>query len=185
MYPTVKKLTTLVIIMGLAALLSACNAESSSSTSGGGSSSGGSPATGTLGSFNLVFSQTRQDCRDCNVWFDSARLEITHSSGNYTFEQTGGMRIHRRAKLKGRFFADLSAIPDNGTISNATLYMTLNRDEGIANADFTSVVEVYGTINGKLTYVRDITARSDIKGKGYSKLNPVVPIDFTSYAQQL
>jgi hypothetical protein len=36
-----------------------------------------------------------------------------------------------------------------------------------------------------MTYLQEITAQDDIKGKGYSKANPVVPIDFTEYASQL
>lgn len=63
--------------------------------------------------------------------------------------------------------------------------MSLNTHEGIANSDNKSVIEVYDYSSGsKGDYVRSITAAGDIKGSGYDKSNPHVPIDFTSYAKQ-
>jgi hypothetical protein len=194
LYLTTKNLTTLAIVIGLTALLSACSSKSSGeSTSSGGSTSGGSTSTSTSGGgasgasdeFSLVFRQTTQPCADCGVWFDSARLVIEHSSGSFTSEQIGSLLIKQAGNREGSFKADLSSIPANAVVNIATLKMRLNPDEGIANADNTSVVAVYGYIDGNLTFLREITARDDIKGKGYSKVNPVVPIDFTSYAQQL
>ncbi|MCI5121746.1 MAG: hypothetical protein D3908_11250 [Candidatus Electrothrix sp. AUS4] len=64
--------------------------------------------------------------------------------------------------------------------------MSLNTHEGIANSDNRSVIEAYDYSSGsKGSFVRKITAAGDIKGKGYSKSNPHVPIDFTSYAKQV
>ena len=58
--------------------------------------------------------------------------------------------------------------------------------EGIANADNTSVITVFDCSSGSQgPVVRTITAAQDIKGKGYSKANPNVPIDFTAYAKQV
>ena len=61
--------------------------------------------------------------------------------------------------------------------------MRLNTHEGIANSDNSSVIEVYDAPTG--AFVRRITAAADIKGKGYSKSNPVVKVDFTAYAKQV
>ena len=61
--------------------------------------------------------------------------------------------------------------------------MRLNTAEGIANSDNSSVIEVYDNPTG--AFIRRITAAQDIKGKGYSKSNPNVPIDFTAYTKQV
>ncbi len=64
--------------------------------------------------------------------------------------------------------------------------MNLNRREGIANSDSSSEIAVYDFSSGaKGSLVRKITAKHDIKGRGYSKSNPRVPIDFTSYARKI
>ena len=64
--------------------------------------------------------------------------------------------------------------------------MKLNTHEGIANSDNSSVITVYDCSSGSQgAVVRTITAAQDIKGKGYSKANPNVPIDFTAYAKQV
>ena len=188
MYLTTKNLTTLAIVIALTVLLSACNSESSysSTNSGGGSSDDtGTRNSGERGKFSLFFKQTVQPCHDCSVYFDTARLVIEYSGGTYSSGQSDPLHIRKDANAVGRFYADLSSIPESADIITATLYMRLNPDEGIANSDNTSVVEVFSNVGGQLTFLRYITAREDIKGKGYSKLNPVVPIDFTSYAQQL
>lgn len=53
----------------------------------------------------------------------------------------------------------------------------------LANSDSTGVITVYDNSSGqKGGVVRTITAAGDIKGRGYSKSNPTVPIDFTGYA---
>ncbi len=51
--------------------------------------------------------------------------------------------------------------------------------------DYTSSIFVYGYIGGRKEYVREITAKEDIRGKGYSKANLVVSVDFTTYARQI
>ncbi len=138
-------------------------------------------ATGT-GTFNLTFYQSAMPCSSCGIWFDSARLVIEHSSGTFTSSQSGSLLI-KKTRGPGSFYADLSSIPASSTIHNATLIMSLNTHEGIANSDNGSVIEVYDKPSGN--YVRTITAAGDIKGRGYSKGNPNVPIDFTSYAKQM
>ncbi len=138
-------------------------------------------AAGT-GTFSLVFYQTSMPCDSCGIWFDSARLVIEHSSGTFTSSQSGSLLI-KKTRGAGSFYADLSSIPASSTIHNATLIMSLNTHEGIANSDNGSVIEVYDKPSGN--YVRTITAAGDIKGRGYSKGNPNVPIDFTSYAKQM
>jgi len=60
--------------------------------------------------------------------------------------------------------------------------MLLNTHEGIAGSDNSSVINVKDCSGG---FVRTITAKHDIKGAGYSKSNPNVPIDFTAYAIQI
>ena len=135
--------------------------------------------------FNLVFEMSYQSCASCGIWFDSAELVIEHSEGRYTAQQSGSLLIKEAPYHQGRFNANISSIPSSSTIESATLYMHLNRHEGISNDDFTSTISVYGEIDGSMNYIREITARDDIKGRGYSKANPVVPVDFTDYARRI
>ena len=97
-----------------------------------------------------------------------------------TLQVWGADRDHEG---QGTFYADTGAIPGVADIRNATLYLRLNPHEGISNDDFSSTLSVYGNVGGNLVYLREITAQFDIKGSGYSKSNPVVPIDFTEYAK--
>ncbi|MCI5126024.1 MAG: hypothetical protein D3925_16525 [Candidatus Electrothrix sp. AR5] len=139
-----------------------------------------SAAAGT-GQFSLVFSQTVMPCASCGIWFDSAKLVIQHSGGTFTSSQSGSLLV-KKTLGPGYFRADLSSIPSSATIQNATLVMSLNVHEGISYDDYTSVIEVHDSSGG---FVRTITARDDIRGKGYDKGNPNVPIDFTDYARQV
>lgn len=147
------------------------------------------PAATASKNFSLLFEQTTQTCADCGVWFQSAELVVRYTGDNnkpYVKYQQGNLLIKQSSGKVGRFEADLSAIPALSTITQATLYMLLDPDEGIANADNTSVIAVYDFSSGaKGALVRTITAAQDIKGSGYSKANPNVPIDFTAYASQV
>ena len=140
------------------------------------------PTEAPRGDFNLVFEMSYQSCASCGIWFDSAELVIVHSEGRFSVQQSGSLLIKEKPYRQGRFNADLSSIPSSSKIESATLYMHLNRHEGISNDDYTSSISVY---DGSRNYVKEITAKHDIKGKGYSKANPVVPIDFTDYARQI
>lgn len=136
--------------------------------------------------FNLRFVQTVQPCASCGIWFDSAQLVVQYTGDNnkpFTKVQKGSLLIKQASGSVGRFQANLSAIPAGALINKATLNMRLNTHEGIANSDNSSVIEVYDAPTG--AFVRRITAAADIKGRGYSKSNPVVPIDFTAYAKQV
>lgn len=135
--------------------------------------------------FSLVLEQSYQSCDSCGIWFDSAELIVKHEWGTYRSSQRGNLLVKKEPYHKGQFVANLNAIPDGATIYSAILYMRLNAVEGISNDDFRSTLSVYGRLNGSLVYLREITARDDIKGRGYSKANPVVPIDFTAYARRL
>lgn len=183
-----KKILNLLTIGMLALLLSACSEDQLEklTSSGGGSDSTSTSTTASRDNnqFSLVFEQTYQPCRDCGMWFDSAELVIQTDKGTFRYNQIGSLQIRQNAKLKGYFRADISAIPNDAQIQSATLTMRLNRDEGLANEDFSSRVSVSGYINGRLQYARDLTA-SDIKARGYSKANPAVPFDFTQFAKRL
>ena len=135
--------------------------------------------------FRLVFEQSYQSCDSCGIWFDSAELVIEHSEGRFSAGQTGSLLIKEAPYHQGRFNADISSIPQSAEIQSAILYMHLNRHEGISNDDFTSTLSAFGYIDGSMTPLREITAEHDIKGKGYSKANPVVPIDFTDFARRI
>lgn len=125
-------------------------------------------AAGT-GKFSLV-SQSVMACASCGIWFDSAKLTIKHSDGTFTSSQSGSMLIKNTGSAN--FNADLSGIPASATIQKATLVMSLNTHEGIANSDFKSVITVHDSSGD---FVRTITARDDIRGKGYSKEIPTSP----------
>jgi hypothetical protein len=145
-----------------------------------------SAASAGSGNFNLIFEMTYQSCDSCGIWFDSARLVIEHSEGTFTASQSGSLLIKQTPYRQGRFSAQISSIPSSATITKATLYMSLNRGEGIANSDSKGVITVYDNSSGQRGgVVRTITAAGDIKGRGYSKSNPTVPIDFTGYAIQV
>lgn len=186
---------TKLLLIPFVILLWGCDHNSSSSSGGGtvsrtdaasgagGGSGGGSG--GTRGRFSLEFEMTYQSCDSCGIWFDSAQLVIVHSAGRFTARQSGSLLIKRSPYRQGRFVADLSSIPASATIKSATLYMLLNSHEGIANSDRSSKIAVNGYVNGSKRFVREISAARDIKGRGYSKSNPNVPIDFTAYARQL
>ncbi len=134
--------------------------------------------------FSLLFVQTNQPCASCGIWFTSATLTVAHSEGNFTSSQSGSLLIKKASGKRGYFNADLSSIPASATIKSATLTMNLHTHEGIAGSDNRSVIAVYDYSSGSQgDFVRDITASGDIKGKGYSKSNPAVPLDFTSYAK--
>lgn len=135
--------------------------------------------------FRLVFEQSYQSCDSCGIWFDSAELVIEHSEGRFSAGQTGSLLIKEAPYHQGRFNANISSIPQSAEIQSAILYMHLNRHEGISNDDYTSTLSAYGYIDGTMTPIREITAAHDIKGKGYSKANPVVPIDFTDFARRI
>lgn len=108
----------------------------------------------------------------------------------------------------GLFYADLSAIPVEATIEQATLHLHIHTDEGLANSDDQSVLEVWecplrwswdeatwtqaaagvpwaqpGGDFGE--FVREIRAWEDMHAVGYSKANPDAHFDFTDYVQQL
>lgn len=203
-----RQLITLLPMGGLAAVLSGCGGGASST--GGGAATGATlgkeeaglgssqatavaPAPGSApgpvaanrssDDFHLVFEQSYQSCSSCGIWFDSAELVITHSEGRFTASQSGSLLIKQSPYRVGTFRANLSPIPRSAVIENATLFMHLNRKEGISNDDNTSTVSVYGFVGGGRQYLREITAREDIKGRGFSKANPVVPFDFTNYAK--
>ena len=167
----------LITIIASALLLSGCNDDSSSSSGGGSKSK-------ARGDFDLTFKQTVMPCASCGIWFDSTELVIQHTEGTYKKRQ-GTMFVKKASGKVGHFEADLSSIPAGAEIIRATLYMRLHPHEGIANSDHGSVIAVTGIVDGRSTFVRNISAKHDIKGKGYSKGNPNVPIDFTAYAKKL
>ncbi len=143
------------------------------------------PAAPGSNNFSLLFVQTVMPCASCGIWFDSATLVIEHSGGTYTSSQTGSLLI-KKTLGPGSFNANINSIPASATIHSATLIMSLNVHEGISYDDFSSVIEVYDFSSGSQGgLVRTITAKGDIMGKGFSKGNPKVPIDFTAYARQI
>ena len=148
----------------------------------------GAPAATGSNNFSLLFLQDVQPCASCGIWFDSAELVVTYAGSNkpYTYRKNGGLLIKQSSAKQGRFQTTLASIPAGSAITKATLYMRLNSHEGIAGSDNSSVISVYDFSGGSRgPLVRKITASGDIKGAGYSKSNPNVPIDFTAYAKQV
>lgn len=232
LYQVIKKLLAILPIIGLVAVLQAC--EQGTSSTGGGSSSvqvvdltddevaqaetaltedaglvadaekpgdevedvsdpaaiaeiaAAATENEPRGEFHLLIDQTHLACASCGLNFDSAELVIDHSEGRFKASQTGSLHIKSGPYRQGRFRADISSIPPGAAIHRATLYMRLNKHEGIASADHSSEFVVKGYVDGKLIHVKDFDVQHDIKGRGYSKgMRPVVPFDYTSYARKL
>jgi len=134
--------------------------------------------------FKLELKQTYMPCSSCGWLIDSVQLVIKHSRG--TFVKSGkGFLVKVGGNRNGHFSADLSSIPPSAKIESAILYLRFNKHEGIANSDNSSRVAVSGWLDGKKVPVKNITAKNDIKGKGYNKGNNNVPIDFTAYAKKV
>ena len=132
--------------------------------------------------FRLELRQTYLQCPGCGWLFDSTKLVVEHTAGTLT--KTGpGMLVKQGGNRIGQIDFDLSSIPANARINKATLWMVFNRREGIANGDKSSVVKVYGWINNKKVLVRTLNAATDIKDRGYNKVNNNVPFDYTEYAR--
>ena len=134
--------------------------------------------------FNLKMEMMTQFGSSGGFFFDSLRLEIDYINGKkFTQVKSTPTLIKKAPHRVGEFKVNIGTIPCSANIERAVLYMTLNGAEGIANADTVGEVKVSDGNTGE--FIRDITAKTDIKGKGYNKYNPVVPIDFTSYVKKL
>ena len=177
-----KRAEVTVATLNTAGTLSA----SSSSTTATGDLQGAdnaAPTTPGTERFKLSFKQTVMPCAGCGWLIDYTDVVIKHSQG--TFKKRGPGFIIKIGRPSPVVNVDISSIPSNATIESADLYMKFNVHEGIANADFTSVVEAYGWINGKKQLVRTLYAKKDIKDRGYSKAKPYVPFDFTAYTKKI
>lgn len=192
----VRKFQFLLVLLVAGFLMISCGDDDDGGGTAGGSGTvqsaavapQGAPAAAGSNNFSVLLEQTTQTCADCGVWFDSAELVVQYAGSNkpYTYRQNGGLLIKQSSGKTGRIQTSLASIPAGSAIIKATLNMRLNSHEGIANSDNTSVITVYDFSGGsKGPVVRTITAATDIKGKGYSKSNPNVPIDFTAYAKQV
>lgn len=192
----VRKFQFLLVLLVAGFLMISCGDDDDGGGTAGGSGTvqsaavapQGAPAAAGSNNFSVLLEQTTQTCADCGVWFDSAELVVQYTGSNkpYTYRQNGGLLIKQSSGKTGRIQTSLASIPAGSAIIKATLNMRLNSHEGIANSDNTSVITVYDFSGGsKGPVVRTITAATDIKGKGYSKSNPNVPIDFTAYAKQV
>jgi len=134
--------------------------------------------------FKLELKQTVLPCGGCGWLIDSTELVIKHEQG--TFRKKGPSKFVIKLGQKAPIVnIDFSSIPTSSAIKSADFYMLFNVHEGIANADYKSVVEAYGWINNKRELVRTLYASKDIKDRGYSKANPRVPFDFTAYVKRL
>ncbi len=113
----------------------------------------------------------------------------------------------------GLLFADLASIPCGASITDARLHLHINEDEGLANADHSSVVSIYrgtkvwspGLVNGQRygsstesgdqlwdtpggdfgEFVLDLEAERDFWARGFNKANPEAWFDFTDHVAQL
>jgi hypothetical protein len=145
---------------------------------------GGSYGTTSSKLFKLEFQQTSLPCASCGWLFDSLQLVVKHSQGKFV-KNGKGFLVKKGGNRNGHFSADLSSIPSAATIDSATLYMRFNTHEGIAREDNSSRVVVFGWVDDKKTLVKNLTTQKDVKGKGYSKANPNMPVDFTVYAKRV
>ena len=167
--------------------VAASSTASSGSTTATGDLQGASnaaPTTPGTQRFKLELKQTVLPCGGCGWLIDSTELVIKHEQG--TFRKKGPSKFVIKLGQKAPIVnIDFSSIPTSSAIKSADFYMVFNVHEGIANADYKSVVEAYGWINNKRELVRTLYASKDIKDRGYSKANPRVPFDFTAYAKKL
>jgi len=128
----------------------------------------------------LSFRQSIQACTDCSISFDSMYLLIKHSLGIFR-SYNDSLFLKKSSDIGGSFIVSTAGIPKNASIKSATLYMRLNRYNGIANKDNSSLITL--TQNGR--HVRNISVRYDIRSRGYSNSNPLVPIDLTPFVKGL
>ena len=193
---SVRNFQFLLVLLAAGFLMISCGDDDDGGGTAGGSGTvqsaavapQGAPAAAGSNNFSVLLEQTTQTCADCGVWFDSAELVVQYAGSNkpYTYRQNGGLLIKQSSGKTGRIQTSLASIPAGSAIIKATLNMRLNSHEGIAGSDNSSVISVYDFSGGSRgPLVRKITASGDIKGAGYSKSNPNVPIDFTAYAKQV
>lgn len=158
-------------------LLTACS-DSGSSSSGSGKD--------VYDDFRIELYQTTQPCSSCGIWFVKTELEVETNTRTSKYVDNTGFVVKKSPYRVGYFRANTNSISKDRSITKATVYLTLHPHEGIANSDNSSVITVYGYIDGKKTYLREIRAGRDIKDKGYSKYgNPRVAVDFTEYMKKL
>jgi hypothetical protein len=180
---TVATLTT----SGVVAASSAVSANSTTATGDLTGSSNSAPVTpGTKKQIKFQFVQTVQASRDGGWLFDSTELKIEYVGGTLT-RRGGRMFVRKHQDIIGNLVWDISELPANAQITRATMYMVFDKDEGIANADYTGEMEVYGWVNGNRDreLIRTVHANDDIKSKGYNKINNRVPFDYTDYVRRV
>ena len=118
------------------------------------------------------------------------------------------MLIKQGPQRNGLLRVDASDIQENATITEARLHLHLNRQEGLANGDHTSILMVHEsardwdwnsvswtsaatgqpwtTDGGDLgREVREIHAGRDMHDRGFNKAHPDGFFDFTPYMQLL
>lgn len=140
------------------------------SSGGGGGSGGGS------GSVVFTFKQTSMPCSGCGWLFSSSQLSVTGNNGSANIPGPGFLAKVGRGTATIRFSVPSSV----GSVSKATLYLRFDTAEGIANADYSSVV-VMGA-GGKTWKVLKASA---VKAAGYSKARPNFPVDVTGYVKSV
>lgn len=139
----------------------------------GGSSSGGSSVfsgSGTSGNIAITYTQTSIACGECGFLFNGSKLVVNGDKG--TASASGPRFLCKKGRGNPTFRYAISGV---GRVKSARLYLPFDTAEGIANADYTSVMVI--AMNGK--NIATFSA-AKIKSMGYSKANPNFNFDVTA-----
>jgi len=178
-----KKIAMAALVTSLL-VLAGCSGDPPKINTGAGSSnpsSGGSGGSSARQPLRLTISQRYQPCGECGIWFSSSQVTVSGSAGTY---RTPRMKAGVVKKDTGQTVQVNASLRGVRSVSRATMYLTIHSGEGIANADNSSVLVVKGVRNGRVVFVRTITARQ-LKSRGNKSSRPTVPIDITRFVRSL
>jgi hypothetical protein len=141
----------------------------------GGSGSGSTTEGGydASGPIQFTFNQTRMDQGDWGWWFIRSELRVTGTKGSQTVRGNGFIAKKGRPAGKVSFVVDKNIV---GSVTRATFVAVWEPQEGIANADYTSIIQVYA--GGKL--YKTLTS-AGVKALGQRKGAAPLSFDVTSY----
>lgn len=123
---------------------------------------------------------------DCGWWWTKAALnviyEVAGTTGQAISTYDRKIFVRKSPHSTGTVSMAMTPIPAEAIVISAVLTMVFDAHEGIAWADDTGLCEIR-SVDGQ--FIRNLSAKDDIKGKGYNKNKRNLPVDFTPYVQAL